>query len=190
MSDQPPQRDAQASDEPFGRPLPTGGLAESMPDWLRRPPAWRDASADRRSLPPPDTSPIDPRTLIDVGDLPPWLQRLADRTEERRPQPMVKPEHRVRKNALVVDPHRVLSATPPGARPRPESSNEARPKVHERHDPPAVEANRTASLAAEEPVPTSQVVKDQGRRRSCLLTAWIPLVLLAITGIVLYVFWL
>jgi hypothetical protein len=67
------------------RPLPDGGLTSAMPEWLRRPPAWRDLSVTpdasaSRELPEPDTSVIDPRTLIDVADLPPWLQSIAARS--------------------------------------------------------------------------------------------------------------
>lgn len=56
-----------------------------MPDWLQRPPAWRGMAVrelERRDLPPPDTSVIDPRTMLDIGDLPQWLQRIAARAEE------------------------------------------------------------------------------------------------------------
>jgi hypothetical protein len=67
------------------RPLPDGGLATAMPDWLRRPPAWRDLKPRddliKRDLPEPDTSVIDPRTFVDLADLPPWLQAIAARGE-------------------------------------------------------------------------------------------------------------
>lgn len=65
------------------RPIPTDGLDESMPDWLQRPPAWRGMTVRepaRRDLPPPDTSVIDPRTMLELGDLPVWLQRIAARS--------------------------------------------------------------------------------------------------------------
>lgn len=77
------------------RSLPDGGLTEGLPDWLRRPPAWRDLArkapeaeksigepANKPSLPEPNTSVIDPRTLVDVSDLPEWLQKIAARGEE------------------------------------------------------------------------------------------------------------
>ncbi len=114
MSDQPPRRDAAPSDEPFGRPLPDGGLADAMPDWLRRPPAWRDPTAGGSYLPPPDTSPIDPSTLIDVEDLSPWLQRIARRSEQR---PVATPpvEHHGATSGSrtipIVDPHRLPRGT-------------------------------------------------------------------------------
>ncbi|MGI8405650.1 MAG: hypothetical protein ACR2OE_12965 [Thermomicrobiales bacterium] len=100
--DERPPEDAaqQARDEsdPDLRPLPDGGLGENMPDWLRRPPAWRDlpvtlvaesrviaplvpaekdATVAKRELPPQDTSIIDPKTLIEFDDLPAWLRELG-----------------------------------------------------------------------------------------------------------------
>lgn len=65
------------------RPIPDGGLKEAMPSWLKRPPAWRSipTAEDRfeRSLPPPDSSTIDPKSLVDIADLPQWLQQVMDR---------------------------------------------------------------------------------------------------------------
>lgn len=79
------------SDEEM-RPLPDGGLSESLPEWLRRPPAWRNLPRredpagtlpdQKKSLPEPDTSVIDPRELITVEDLPQWLQDIAARETE------------------------------------------------------------------------------------------------------------
>src|SRR5918994_1760203 len=115
MSEPSPGRDRSAGkseparDDPFGRPMPDGGLAETMPDWLRRPPVWRETVARRaKPRPPADTSPIDPRTLTDVGDLPLWLQRIAQRPAERAAQkvkddPIENHPGRVER---VVDPHR------------------------------------------------------------------------------------
>lgn len=82
------------------RPIPDGGLQQSMPEWLRRPPAWRNlpkrdeaarpepaeadvAVAPAKELPAPDTSEIDPRSLVDVADLPQWLQDVAARSDAR-----------------------------------------------------------------------------------------------------------
>lgn len=69
------------------RPLPDGGLQSTMPDWLRRPPAWRDlprgeGAGEDKTLPEPDTSMIDPRSLVDVADLPPWLQGIGSRSAQ------------------------------------------------------------------------------------------------------------
>jgi hypothetical protein len=67
-----------------------------MPEWLRRPPAWRDMPAKptspTRELPKPDMSVIDPRTLIDVSDLPTWLQAIAARGGEPRLE-QTSPDH-------------------------------------------------------------------------------------------------
>lgn len=73
------------------RPIPDGGLKDTMPGWLKRPPAWRNMpSAEQRherTLPEPDTSEIDPKTLVDVNDLPQWLQTIAARGEVPVPTP-------------------------------------------------------------------------------------------------------
>lgn len=61
-------------------PIPDGGLSTSMPDWLRAPPAWRgplEPAAPAKVVPEPDTSPIDPGTILTLEDLPVWLQRIA-----------------------------------------------------------------------------------------------------------------
>lgn len=73
------------------RPIPDGGLKDNMPGWLKRPPAWRNMpSAEQRherTLPDPDTSEIDPKTLVDVNDLPQWLQTIAARGDVPLPTP-------------------------------------------------------------------------------------------------------
>ena len=82
---------AAQDDDPEMRPLPDGGLGENMPDWLRRPPAWRVLPATQmpsfepdpatttppRELPPEDTSVIEPTSLIEFDDLPRWLRELG-----------------------------------------------------------------------------------------------------------------
>ena len=75
-------------------PIPDGGLGSGMPEWLRRPPAWRNAGttpSPPRKIPPPDTSPIDPRTILTIGDLPTWLQGIATATSVRRDGDVVNP---------------------------------------------------------------------------------------------------
>lgn len=73
------------------RPIPDGGLKDAMPSWLKRPPAWRSMPTaeqrHERRLPEPDTSEIDPKTLIDVSDLPQWLQAIAAREDLPAPEP-------------------------------------------------------------------------------------------------------
>jgi hypothetical protein len=74
------------NDESNLPPIPDGGLSESMPEWLRRPPAWRTLKdsevvqtrpAETATLPEPDTSVIDPREFLTDDDLPPWLRSLG-----------------------------------------------------------------------------------------------------------------
>jgi hypothetical protein len=73
-------------------PLPDGGLAVSMPTWLREPPSLS---------PPPDLSPspshelgplgpqADPRTFLTDDDFPRWLRDLAARRSEAARQAAV-----------------------------------------------------------------------------------------------------
>lgn len=73
------------------RPIPDGGLKDAMPAWLKRPPAWRNMPTaeerHERTLPEPDTSVIDPHSLLDVSDLPQWLQTIAERGNMPVPEP-------------------------------------------------------------------------------------------------------
>jgi hypothetical protein len=73
------------------RPIPDGGLASTLPDWLKEKPAWaRDASSG--SDLPPDISPIDPRTLVHEDDFPDWLRAIARRgTEVETTLPEIEP---------------------------------------------------------------------------------------------------
>ncbi len=61
-----------------------------MPDWLQATPGWKRSpvAAPTREIPAPDTSSIDPRKLVDVDDLPQWLQAVSTR-EPRKPVPTV-----------------------------------------------------------------------------------------------------
>lgn len=116
MNDEARNIDPEADAQPEPS-IPDGGLAEAMPDWLRRPPAWRGmpvpdvpppdpvavpaptveveaampeaatTAARPRELPPPDTAPIDPSSLIDLDDLPEWLVSLG-----RRARPSLSPD--------------------------------------------------------------------------------------------------
>lgn len=84
-----PERDTGSSSADTPPPIPDGGLAASMPEWLQRPPAWRGMTVrepERRDLPPPDTSVIDPRTMLQIDDLPEWLQRIAARATGGEPE--------------------------------------------------------------------------------------------------------
>lgn len=101
MSERNPSPGDRSAGEAEPRPIPDGGLGEAMPDWLRRPPAWRQLEPKAplaKRLPLPDTSVIDLATLVSVEDLPDWLQAVAGATTtstEDRPQPATTVERRV-----------------------------------------------------------------------------------------------
>jgi hypothetical protein len=126
------------------RPIPDGGLQQSMPEWLRRPPAWRNlpkkeapagqdtespsssestnvaaaaaaAAAAPPPLPDPDTSEIDPRSLVDVADLPLWLQDIASRESapaELSTPPVTPDDSEVLKETDMTDPQKQLEHEP------------------------------------------------------------------------------
>lgn len=75
------RHDLEESPAPDRRPIPDGGLGSSMPEWMRQTPSWKRDSepAVVRSVPDADTSVIDPSELIDIDDLPQWLQAIASR---------------------------------------------------------------------------------------------------------------
>jgi hypothetical protein len=130
----------QAPDEM--RPIPDGGLRQSMPEWLRRPPAWRDLPKKEiapapeaeavavvapekptlqpeKSLPEPDMSEIDPRSLVDVADLPQWLQDIAARSTvqavaepDEEPAPPVMIDNPEPEEEDMTDPEKRLEREP------------------------------------------------------------------------------
>lgn len=192
MSEPSPGRDRSAGeseparDDPFGRPMPDGGLAETMPDWLRRPPAWRETVARREKLrPPADTSPIDPRTLIDVEDLPLWLQRIAQRPTERAAEHLRGEfvERHPRRVVPVVDPHRDhRNLSPPeGQVPQPASAPQMR-VVEPGSQRSAREDEQSASRGLDvAPARTGNV--SEGSHTVQILVALLILAFLAIVGI-------
>jgi hypothetical protein len=97
------------------RPIPDGGLKDAMPSWLKRPPAWRDLPTaeqrHERGLPEPDTSEIDPRSLVDVSDLPKWLQAIAARGDIPVPVPDPSVDHAVEVVQAAQKPAPVQSET-------------------------------------------------------------------------------
>lgn len=124
------------------RPIPDGGLKDAMPAWLTRPPAWRamPSAAERheRTLPESDTSTIDPRTLLEVSDLPKWLQTIAARGEIRLPEPGASVDHAVEQ--VLVATRRVPEPIDILADPEPESD-----------EPAPVEAVVDTSVVVDEP---------------------------------------
>ena len=163
------------------RPIPDGGLKESMPSWLTRPPAWRQLPTPQerheRSLPEPDTSEIDPRTLVDVTDLPQWLQAIAERGPLPAPEPDPVREHAVQ----VVQQAQAALGTIPGK--TPVDLALAAPDIPER-ELPASEPG--VSVPQEDPVPEvvipdSAPVMDQTTPRGLLRS---PLVIVAVCVII------
>lgn len=112
MSERTPSPGDQSQGMAEPRAIPDGGLGEAMPEWLRRPPAWRQLEPKApppKSLPPPDTSVIDPATLVSVDDLPAWLQtvaRAAETLHEPTPAPPASPERRVIPRVIEARPPR------------------------------------------------------------------------------------
>lgn len=128
-------------------PIPDGGLGSGMPEWLRRPPAWRVAGTSAipaapppRDIPPPDTSPIDPRTILTVDDLPAWLQGIAHAASVggRADQEDPTVEQDSGAPATVPEPAPVLpgggretAAAPSPERPAPTAVREPAPVLHQ-----------------------------------------------------------
>ena len=64
--------------------IPDGGLGDALPEWLRTTPSWTKAPDALRTIPEPDTSEIDPASLVTIDDLPGWLQAVAARSASSR----------------------------------------------------------------------------------------------------------
>lgn len=156
-------------------PIPDGGLGSGMPEWLRRPPAWRSAgtsaappAAPAKALPHPDTSPIDPRSILTVEDLPAWLQGIAHAAsiggEADLEDPAVEQDSGA--STLLPEPAPVLpgsaretSVAPSPERPAPTAVREPAPFLHqagpgtviaslpERRTPTTVSVTRTKEAA-------------------------------------------
>lgn len=134
-------------------PIPDGGLASSMPDWLRRPPAWRDlpdrdapqtTPESTTTLPDADTSEIDPRTFIHDDDLPMWLRSLrlpapipgrdagAHRVpEDGEPPGAAKPDAGDQDVGVVVEDRSASPSFRPRRPPMPETAPGVRPSRSE-----------------------------------------------------------
>jgi hypothetical protein len=130
------------------RSIPDGGLGAAMPAWLRQPPPWKQppVQAGGRSLPEPDTSAIDPATMLDDDDLPQWLRDLAAPTASSTPvsrvtgaaeatampdEPMHPPAISHRATAIVPDDSNRTFPSVGKSAPSPEpgpASNQAIPK--------------------------------------------------------------
>jgi hypothetical protein len=101
-----PERNAGTqSAPPWPRPIPDGGLAQSMPAWLSPDASHRDGAVPVENAPPPpatqsheqaspaDDQPatIDVASFLSADDLPVWIRRIADPVAEATPGPIPAP---------------------------------------------------------------------------------------------------
>jgi hypothetical protein len=152
-------------------PIPDGGLGEAMPDWLRRPPAWRTLPdrevtmpepAETAALPEADASIIDPRSFITDDDLPAWLRTFGkgariDPAIEGEPDDVAAegahPSPATSERAVLAGPAapspgapRFVPASPQRPTPNPAPSGARRPP--ERPAPPASTPSQGTGLVA------------------------------------------
>lgn len=156
-----PESDDASSPDAEHRPIPTDGLGESLPDWLQRPPAWRGMTVRepaRRDLPPPDTSVIDPRTMLELGDLPVWLQRIAARSMASE----------------ATDAHDVQPGPANPAEPTEEKVSSALPEPTPDPDPPAPDPGPPAIEPPEAAVLRRKHTLATTRERSAPMIAFRP----------------
>ena len=179
-----------SSDRPLP-PLPDGGLAAAMPDWLRSAPdadsiaVGAAPDSDRASGAPADVgasaATIDPTTFLTEDDLPAWIRRLAGGApppgETSPPAPPLPPP------PAGIGPTRGSQAGPGnpsqagatiGLSPNPVSTAD-RPSANlQRLAPPT-----TAPILAPEPVP---FVERTGEKR-WVGTAVVLTILLVVVGV-------
>lgn len=87
-----------------------------------------------RTLPEPDTSEIDPTTLVDVNDLPQWLQTIAARGDIPLPEPDESVGHALEQiqaaaSKSTPNPEPVEVAAPGNPEPESESEEVAKPPI-------------------------------------------------------------
>lgn len=159
----PPEPDDALVSPPEEPSIPDGGLGSSMPEWLQRPPAWRGITVReprQRDLPPPDTSVIDPRTILEIDDLPVWLQRIA---------------------ARAADPEATMSDSSHDAEAPEETARDA---AAER--PPPVQEQSSAPIPEERPIialhlpPTSYGQAHWWRTRAALIGLAVAVLLIGV----------
>lgn len=169
-----PPTPAEQDDDPEMRPLPDGGLGENMPDWLRRPPAWRvlpatqmpafepdpETTTPPRELPPEDTSVIEPTSLIEFDDLPRWLrelgtQRLAGGDEVAETVEAVVTDAEGEESPVPVAPDSTARAAP-----EPSSAVDAAPQGDAL---PTSEEPSPSPEPAPEPIPVETSTPDESK---------------------------
>lgn len=168
-----------------------------MPSWLKRPPAWRSVpSAEERrerALPEPDTSEIDPRTLLEVSDLPEWLQTLAARGDVPVPEPDAAVVHAVKQlqaAAAHSKPLDVLEVEPDPVPEQPTTLPDdslPTPDADVAESKPSIEVEDSVNSAAA-PAASPEVT---GSGRSALPTGLFitaAVIILALILVILYLF--
>lgn len=146
--------------EPPLPPLPDGGLAAGMPDWLRAAPdqgpiaepptvaLGRSGAAPSNAPAPPE--PIDPTTFLTEHDLPDWIRRIA--AADALPPPAAPPVSR-RQTTPRRDPPAPPPQRNPATHPTPTTPGSA-PRTNNRDHPG--EIGRT-DIAPSPPPTTSPV---------------------------------
>ena len=170
------------------RPIPDGGLKDSMPAWLKRPPAWRNMPTaeerHERTLPEPDTSVIDPHTLLDVSDLPQWLQAIAERGNLPAPEPDPVIEHGVKQVQAAATHHR---ASETSVEPEPEFAVE-QPETTPEPEAPTETVTTVAEATSVQEAPTQTPVVNPQESRSPWMIPLIAIAPVVILAIVLLLF--
>lgn len=177
-----------ARDEDRMPPIPDGGLSESMPEWLRRPPAWRTLKDSEvvqpeptrtASLPEADTSEIDPRTFLTDDDLPVWLRKMGpgrrgvDPAQVGDDEPVSAPESTQTSDSVAAS---ASSSSPQVDRARSVQSPRSSPRFVPRTPPVPV---ATQPSPRREPAPRAPVAGT--RRAEGPATPWwrgLPMILL------------
>lgn len=152
LLDEPISQDAGASSDRALPPIPDGGLATQMPDWLRVPLGTADTSADERiesastssAAPEPAESVgenrVDPREFLTEDDFPAWIRQLATPSARHPVAPVMPWDEEWAVTPPALPPPSDVQSTPrpavfvpqpalPQARPEPAPSRPTEPPV-------------------------------------------------------------
>ncbi|HET8524590.1 MAG TPA: zinc ribbon domain-containing protein [Thermomicrobiales bacterium] len=163
------------------RPIPDGGLSQSMPAWLSPDASKRNGSASGENTPPPSasvpfheqkipaddqTATIDVASFLSTDDLPAWIRRIADpaiaeqaapATPEPAPKPQPQsqpqPQPLARIGSRAAQP---WPASPPAERPAVAPDLPVLAAPHERmapHQPDVVETRSPEASAHSTGIP-------------------------------------
>lgn len=176
MSDRDDRRARRANEQQPA--IPDGGLNASMPAWLTERPRWadtppREAPAPVKHLPPPDNSRIELSSILDINDLPAWLQDVARRVERRdavlastpvaAPAPEVAPEIADNRRAEVEAQSQAMHQPEPV----PATMHVERESIEDVADEPApVEPVPAVETFAEDEAETPELVTEVAAREA------------------------